>query len=54
MTMPIGRIVEYWIHHSDGGLDCREGKEWSAVRRWIAEAIWTHPDWDDYEMEWKE
>jgi hypothetical protein len=36
--MPIGHIVEYWIHDSDGGLDCREGKEWRAVRRWIAEA----------------
>ena len=95
MTMPIGHIVEYWIHDSSGDLDCREGKEWRAVRRWIAEAeanpipkggdgmihververhfyvrdhngkpegdfdneyetIWTHPDWDEYEMEWKE
>ena len=85
-------IVEYWLHSGDGDLDCREGREWRAVRRWIAEAetsvkkgdadgivsververyyywrykgepegdfdneyetIWTHPDWDDMDMEW--
>ena len=31
-------IVEYWIHDASGDLDCREGREWRAVRRWIAEA----------------
>jgi|TARA_R110002051_G_C8547729_1_gene472164 hypothetical protein len=95
MTMPIGHIVEYWIHDASGDLVCREGREWRAVRREIAEAqanptpkgenglvsververhfywrnhkgepdgdfdneyetIWTHPDWDDMDMEWKE
>jgi hypothetical protein len=91
---PIGHIIEYWIHDVLGDLDCREGREWRAVRRGIAEAetsvkkgdadgiisververhfywrdhngkpagdfdneyetIWTHPDWDCMNMEWK-
>ena len=87
-------IVEYWIHDVSGDLDCREGREWRAVRRWIAKAenevvkgdadgmvsververhfesynhmgepegdfdnehetVWTHPDWDDMNMDWR-
>jgi len=31
-------IIEYWIHDADGDLDCREGREWRAVHRWIEDA----------------
>ena len=31
-------IVEYWMHFSNGDLDCREGREWRTVRREIVEA----------------
>lgn len=49
--MSIGHIVEYWFHSADGDLDCREGREWRAVRREIAEYEKGNNEWEVISVE---